>query len=168
MNRQLSSASARHPRGAFVALLLLGALVSLSMVLAGCGGETGGGTGTGTAAGAQPVTVTLMYRGALNEITDSFKVGDQLRVKDTGTVVGTIADVRVEPSKTAAPTSEGDLKEARSPIFSDVWLTVDGQAVLSEKGAQFAGQFLYVNDEIVYLTPYVSFKGFITSIEPAK
>ena len=25
--------------------------------------------------------------------------------------------------------------------------------------------YLYINDEIVYLTPFVSFKGFITSIE---
>lgn len=149
------------------ALVTVLVAVSLSLVACGGGGSSSDGGG-GTAPETKQVTVTLMYRGALNEITESFKVGDELKVKDTGTLVGTITDVRVEPSKTAAPTSEGDLKEARSPIFSDVWLTVEGEAVISDAGAQFSGRYLYVNDEIVYLTPYVTFKGFITSIEPAE
>jgi|GEM_PF-1486694 len=146
-------------------VLVVATAALLAAGLTACGGSDA--TGGGQAGSAEPVEVQLFVRGALNQITDSFQPGQEVRVKDSGTLVGTITDVQVTASRTAAPTSEGELKPAESPVFSDITLTIEGEAVVSDKGYQFAGRYLYINDEIQYLTPFVTFPGSILSMERA-
>jgi len=145
---------------------ILTVVVSVAALgLVGCGDDPA--AGPVRAGSAEPVVVRLFVRGALNQVTDSFETGQEVRVKDSGTLVGTITDVEVTASRTAAPTAEGELRPADSPVFSDITLTIEGEAVVSEKGYEFAGRYLYINDEIQYLTPYVSFPGSIISMERA-
>ena len=138
------------------------ALVAISLLAAGCDGDT---PVVGDAPDTEEVVVEMFLRGALNQVVDSFEVGQEVRVKDSGTLVGTITAVDVVASRTSAPTSEGELLAAESPVFSDVTLTVEGEAVVSDNGYQFAGRYLYINEEIQYLTPMITFKGIIASME---
>lgn len=147
--------------------VLVAFAIAVLLMVVGVTGCADSDAGSGEGASTEPVVVRMFIRGALNQVVESFEAGQEVRVKDTGVLVGTITDVEVVPSKTSVPTSEGELREADSPVFSDVTLTLDAEAVVSEKGYQFNGQYLYVNDEISYLTPTVHFKGMIISMEPA-
>ena len=106
----------------FVLAALLVAVMLSGLGLAGCNDSGQGGT---QSASTQPVEIKMFVRGALNQVVSGFEAGQEVRVKDTGTVVGTITDVLVEPSATAAPTAEGELNAVESPVFSDVTLTLD-------------------------------------------
>ncbi len=138
-------------------------LITTAALAAGCSGtaSTGGG-GDGS---AEAVEVCIFVRGALPEVADSFVLGQEVRVKDTATVVGEITGVEITPSLMPVPTAEGELRAAESPVFMDVELTIRGEAVVSDSGYSFGGTNLYINNDIKYLTPYTLFGGVITSIE---
>ena len=90
-------------RSVIAALLSVVLLSGLGVV--GCGDSSQSG---GQNASTEPVVVTMFVRGALNQVVDAFEEGQEVRVKDSGTVVGTITAVEIVPSATAAPTSEGE------------------------------------------------------------
>lgn len=142
-------------RGVIVmAVLLLAALV------AGCGGEMPDGSGKAT-----PVRVTMLMNRVQPEVAQSFAAGQQVRSKTTGTVIGEIVSVDATLAVLPLGDSEGNLHAARSPILRDVVLTLEGEAVVSDAGYEFDGTFQYINEELVFLTPYTQFLGFITSME---
>lgn len=137
------------------ALLILAALAAV-----GCSGPE-----AVTSAETRDVELVIFIRAAQPEIADSFELGQQVRAKDTGTVLGEITDVTVEGSLAATPDSEGELHASRSPVLSDIRITVRGQAVVDESGYRFGSQYMYVNNDIRYLTPFVQFAGIITRMQ---
>lgn len=143
-------------------ILLATALLLTAPMLAGCND-----TPAAEQPGGRKVYVTMVAEKVLPGIGDGVKVGDQLRVKNTGTVVGEIVAVDVSPHMQAVPTAEGTLKADAAPTLVDVWLTIEGTAVVSESGYSFSGEYLYINSMQRYLTPTVSLEGIITSLEVA-
>jgi hypothetical protein len=132
--------------------------LSLAVATAGCTGGT-------AVTQQQPVRVTLLIRQVRPPVEESFIVGQTVRIKDSGAVLGEITDVLVEPNLMAVPDSSGTLKEARSPVFKDVTITIEGSAEVSDAGFRFGGTNAYVNNDIEYLTPLIMFKGVITSMK---
>jgi hypothetical protein len=138
-------------------------VVALALVLA----VTVTGCSNGTVAEpVEPVVVELLVRGALPPVDEAFVVGQAVRVKDSGAVIGTITDVAVEPALMAVPDATGSLQAARSPVFLDIWLTIEGEASVSDAGYRFDGTNVYVNSDIEYLTPVTFFSGTIMSMKP--
>lgn len=144
-------------RSLFIAVLALAVLT-----LSACSGDAGP---VGGATGTRAVTVEMLIQDVLPEVGASFAEGQTVRAKDTGTVVGTITAIERVPAASSVPTAEGELKAADSPLTEDVRLTIEGECVVSDAGYSFGGTYLYVNNEIKYLTPYTLFSGIITSIE---
>ncbi len=140
---------------------VLAALLTLvALTVTGCSGPE-----AATSVTTQDVELVIFIRAAQPEIADSFEVGQQVRAKDTGVVLGEITDVIAEGSLAATPDSEGELHASRSPVLSDIRITVRGQAVVDESGYRFGGQYIYVNNDIKYLTPFVQFSGIITRMQ---
>ncbi|MBN2848987.1 MAG: DUF4330 domain-containing protein [Coriobacteriia bacterium] len=135
-------------------------LVLVALTAAGCSRQE-----AVTSEETQDVELVILIRAAQPEIADSFEVGQQVRVKDTGTVLGEITEVTVEGSLAATPDAEGELHASRSPVLSDIRLTVRGEAVVSESGYRFGSQYVYVNNDIKYLTPFVQFSGILTRMQ---
>ncbi len=150
----------------FLIAVTFAAAVFALVSLAGCssGESTGGGTDT---AATEKVELVLFVREAQPEVADSFEVGQPLRVKDTGTLLGEITDVRSEGSRTAVPDAQGELHEQPSPVEVDIWLTVEGEAVVSDAGFKFGNEFVYVNNDVKYLTPFTQFGGIILEMNVA-
>jgi len=143
--------------------ILVAALLLLSVALTGCGGPA---TTPGTAPGeVQDVELVMLIRAAQPEIGSSFEAGQPVRVKDTGTLLGEITDVRIEQSVSAIPDAQGELHAAESPVLVDIWLTVRGQATVSDAGYRFGSEYVYVNNDIRYLTPLAQFAGIITEMQ---
>lgn len=138
------------------------ALVCLlsALLLVGCGGEL-----PTTSKQATPVKVTMLVMRVQPEVADSFKVGQEVRSKTTGALIGTITSVDATLAVLPLGDSEGNLHAARSPIQRDVVLTLEGEAVVSDTGFVFDGSTQYINEELVFLTPYTQFLGFITGME---
>jgi len=82
-------------------------------------------------------------------------------------VIRNVTPGRGESTRNKRPTIRFEMFDILSGIGSDadVTLTIEGEAVVSDKGFQFAGRYLYINDEIQYLTPYVTFPGSLISME---
>ncbi len=146
--------------------ILIATLIVLAFALSGCGGSTSGTGGTAEPQ-LQNVELVMLIRAAQPEIGDSFKQGQPVRVKDTGTLLGEITDVRVEESLAAIPDAQGELHAARSPVLVDIWITIEGQANVSDSGFQFGSEYVYVNNDIRYLTPLAQFAGIITRMKVA-
>ena len=51
-------------------------------------------------------------------------------------------------------------------VFLDIWLTIEGEASVSDAGYRFDGTNVYVNSDIEYLTPVTFFSGTIMSMKP--
>jgi len=132
-------------------------VVCAVLVVAGCGPRASTGT-------PEPMELQLLVRGATPPTEQSFRVGDTVRIRESGTVLGTITGVDVEQSRIAVPDSAGVLRETRSPITVDINVTIKGQAVATEQGYLFEDEIVYVNNDTRYLTPLVQFSGIITEM----
>ncbi len=139
-------------------------LMAVLMVVPGCSSN---GSAANTSSSTQ-VSVKMLMSRVQPEVAGSFKVGQQVRAKDTGALVGSIVSVEPTLAVVSLGDSEGQLHDARSPILRDVVLTVEGEAVESESGYEFDGAYRYINQEMVFLTPYTQFLGIIISMERAK
>lgn len=134
-------------------------LAAAAILATGCSG--------GAVAGpVEPVRMELLVRNARPPLEEAFIVGHEVRIKDTGTMLGAITEVKVEQALMAVPDSTGALQEARSPVFVDVILTIEGEAAVSDAGYSFGGTNVYMNNDIEYLTPVVKFSGIIQSMKP--
>lgn len=132
-------------------------VVCAVLVVAGCGPQASTGA-------AEPIELQLLVRGATPPTEQAFRVGDTVRIRESGTVLGTITGVDVEQSRIAVPDSDGVLRETRSPITVDINVTITGQAVATEQGYLFEDEIVYVNNDTRYLTPLVQFSGIITEM----
>jgi len=148
-------------RSTLVATFLLMVVLLMS---GGCA-SNGPMSGSGSAESAQ-VTVKILSTGVRPEVVDSFEIGQPVRVKETGSLVGTITSIESTLGAVSLGDSEGDLHVAQSPITRDIVLTVEGEATVSEEGYEFEDTFLHVNDNIVFLTPYTLFTAKPIRMEP--
>ncbi len=133
------------------------------VVLAGCSKGT---KSSGLAGGSQHVTTIMVAQQVNPDVVGSFKVGDQLRHKDSGAVIGTIESVTTSPTVQAVPTAGGDLKASASPVIVDVRMKIAGDANVTDKGVSFSGTYLYANEIDRFLTKNVQFDGLVVSITP--
>jgi len=141
--------------------IVLGMVMTLAMLLTiGCAPST-------PTVSPEPVEVQILVRGLMPPTEQSLVVGDEVRISDTGTVLGTISEVNVEPALLAVPDNKGVLREARSPILVDVQVTIEGEAALTDQGFKFGEQLVYVNNDLRYGTTAVQFAGLITGIRAA-
>ncbi len=131
-----------------------------ALFMTGCKGEL-----PTTSKQTTPVRVTMLMMRVQPEVAESFEPGQEVRSKTTGAVIGKIVSVEATLAVLPLGDAAGNLHAARSPIQRDVVLTLDGEAVVSDAGFVFDGSTQYINEELVFLTPYTQFLGFITSME---
>ncbi len=143
---------------------IIGAAILIALTLAACGQDSETSEGT---SGAQTVEVRMIVREVWPDVAASFEAGDEVRVKNTGAFVGEITSVETTQSLFAVETAQGELNATENPVMQDVFLVIEGEADVSENGYAFDGTYVYINDQIVYLTPTVSFFGIVTSMEAA-
>lgn len=143
---------------------IIGAAILIALTLAACGQDSETSEGT---SGAQTVEVRMIVREVWPDVAASFEAGDEVRVKNTGAFVGEITSVETTQSLFAVETAQGELNATENPVMQDVFLVIEGEADVSESGYAFDGTYVYINDQIVYLTPTVSFFGIVTSMEAA-
>ncbi len=155
---------ARHTR---ILASLLGVVLLLgSMGVTGCAEEP---PSDGAAvSGETAVRVRMLVKEVRPEVAESFSEGETVRVKTSGATLGEIVGVEVEPAREAVPTAEGELAVADNPVLENVYLDIEGEADVGEKGFSFDGTYVYINEDVVFLTPTVSFFGLVTSMEPVE
>lgn len=139
-------------------------LIALALGLSACGQASDTTEGS---SGARTVEVRMIVREVWPDVAQSFEVGDEVRVKNTGALVGEVTSVETTQSLFAVETAEGELNATENPVMQDVFLVIEGEAEVSESGYAFNGTNVYINDQIVYLTPTISFFGIVTSMEAA-
>lgn len=126
-----------------------------------------GGTVAPGGASAEPVRVVLLARNILPAVAGSFEAGQEVRVKETGALVGTVASVESTGALTAVGDAEGRLVRAQSPVNVDLYITVEGSAVVDESGFRFGGRNLYVNQETVFITSVAQVNALPIEMESA-
>ncbi len=146
------------------AYILLAAVALLAALpLAGCSRASKGSAGGGA---AQPATTIMVAQQINPAVVPQFKVGEEVRNKDSGVVIGTIESVTASPTVQAVPTAAGNLKSAASPIYVDVRLKIAGDAAFTDKGILFGGTYVYANEIDRFLTRSVQFDGLVVIVQP--
>jgi hypothetical protein len=115
----------------------------------------------------QPVTVTFVAHNVDPEVSANLKVGDALRLKDTGGAIGKIASLETSKSIQAVPTSQGSLVATASPLTDDVTITVETNGVVDDSGIRVAGVPFFINDSQKLATSVVQFTGEIVGLKTA-
>lgn len=139
------------------------ALVFALTFLTACGG----GTVTPGGSSAEPVRVVLLVRNILPTVAGSFEPGQEIRVKETGALVGTVSSVESTGALAAVGDAEGRLIRAQSPVYVDLFITIEGSAVVDESGFRFGGRNLYVNQEQVFVTSVTQVNALPIELESA-
>jgi hypothetical protein len=136
------------------------ALLLCAVPVAGCH-SVGVGAGSGE---RRAVEVVVVFHGAPLEVVKQFRVGDTLKVKDTGSVIGQISAVTTTDTIQPTPDASGLLVAAVVPGQIDVLLTVKATPTVTPDSYRFSGERVYVNQDIKFVTPLVSFTGTVLSI----
>lgn len=90
--------------------------------------------------------------------------GDQIHDR-TGTLLGTVVEVRSEPNLVEVPTAEGSLEVEESPLYKDVWLVVRGTGEASSSRVAVGSVPLKVGDYLELSGPTYNVRAQIRRVE---
>ena len=149
-----------------IALVIVTLLAASTVML----GATGCSrvSGVVSAQPTQPITVTIVAQRVNDPVPSQFHVGDPVKLKDSGALVGKIVSVSTSRTVEEVPTAIGTLRAANSPVTYDVTVQVAGNGVVDDNGTRVNGAGLWANDVPKFVTPYVMFSGLIAKVESDK
>ena len=114
---------------------------------------------------SKTITYTVKIRGIREGTVNAMKKGDELYESLDENVMGTIADIKVEPAVLKMNMNNGTWVDAPLENRYDVELTMETEAELND-GHVYVNRVneLNVNASITLLSRYVQFTGLITGI----
>jgi hypothetical protein len=113
------------------------------------------------------VVVTVVVKAATPGLETEFKSGDLVRIKASGSTIGSITSITTTPTLDTVGTSDGRLVAAEVPNQEDILLKIAGTAVQGDDAFRFSGERVWVNQDINFISPFVSFTGTVLEIKPA-
>ncbi|MCX8033353.1 MAG: DUF4330 domain-containing protein [Thermoleophilia bacterium] len=102
---------------------------------------------TGGASSAVPVRITFGVEQVRQPTVDAIKTGQAVR-NDAGTLLGTVKDLTVTPTREEFMTPDGQLRAFDSPVFKDIRIVVVGKAQISDSTLRIGSQPLRVGKKV--------------------
>jgi len=148
-----------------VDLLILAVVVVLALVVA----DVVFGVDGYNASTTETMEMVIVMEGVRDFDDTSLKVGDEISRKLGGDIIGTLVDIRTEPSKFEGMDDFGTVLVGESTIREDVYLTIIGEAEATDEGVMFGSALARVNRGIDVATSIFEFRGSgrVVSIQPA-
>jgi hypothetical protein len=113
------------------------------------------------------VQLTFLVPAADPGLVNGFRVGDQVRIKDTGSVLGKITAVDASPTLIPTPTSDGRVVASAVPDQVDIRVTVAGSPTLAQDGYRFDGDPVWVNSDLKLVSTLTYCEAKVLSITEA-
>ena len=114
------------------------------------------------------VRATVFSGSIRNFVPGSIKIGDSVNRK-SGSAMGKVIAVKSAPSVNEEVTALGKLKEARSQLLTDVYITIEGKGDITAVSANIEDEQLRSNQEIDIQTPmFEAIRARVTTIEKVR
>ncbi len=95
-----------------------------------------------------PVEVTYRVQGVLIETANGIKVGDVFKDKDTNQIIGEVIDKKITESYDFVNTGDGRIVKSKKPNKYDVYLTIKGDAIVTEDYIRMGGRDMRIEDTV--------------------
>ena len=138
-----------------VDLLVLVIVVVLAFVVA----DVMFGAGDYGGVAAETMEIVVVAENVKHFEADSLMIGDVISDKRGGDVIGTLVGIRIEPSKLEGMDASGAVVVGDSTMLEDVYLTIRGEARITDEGVMFGSVIVRVNRSIDVATSLFEFKG---------
>jgi len=113
------------------------------------------------------ITYVVKVKAVRDVASDALKVGDALYEKTTKKPIGKITDKKVDVAKESVNMSNGTLsKEVEIPDKYDVYLTIEGEGLVSDEGYFLDGSYqIGVFSSVEFFSKFVDTTGTVTEIK---
>lgn len=149
-----------------IALTLAAVLIVAGVQLAGCT-RLGLRRGAGNSGAKTNVELTFLVAAADPGLVKAFRIGDPVRIKDTGSLLGKITAVESTPTRMPTPTADGKLVAADVPNQVDIRVTVAGSPTIALDGYRFDGEPVWVNSDMKLVSTLAYCEAKVASITEA-
>jgi hypothetical protein len=143
-------------------LVLVAAVLVAGSQIVGCRRLRGAGAPSGQPA---KVELTFIVTEADPALVKAFRIGDPVRIKDTGSLLGKITAVEATPMLQPTPTAAGQLVAAEVPDQVDIRVTVAGSPVMTQDGYRFDGEPVWVNSDFKLVSTLAYCEAKVLSIK---
>jgi hypothetical protein len=93
----------------------------------------------------EKIQMTFYMEDTSDFVAKSVNVGDIVKDRVQGTVLGKVTDVKIGPDIVFYPDADGKAVKSSKPGYASITITVEGQGVYSNTEATFGGSDYYVN-----------------------
>lgn len=97
---------------------------------------------------------------------DMMEEGDILKEYDTGTVLGEIKKIEVNPATAEVTNADGEIKIAEIPDRYDLLITIDGKAIITENSIISGKSELRIGSKLVLRTKTYALDSIILEVNP--
>lgn len=96
------------------------------------------------------VEAEVIYRveSVLIETANGIKVGDVFKDKDTNQIIGGVIDKKITESYDFVNTGDGRIVKSKKPNKYDVYLTIKGDAIVTEDYIRMGGRDMRIEDTV--------------------
>jgi len=96
------------------------------------------------------VEAEVIYRveSVLIETANGIKVGDVFKDKDTNQIIGEVIDKKITESYDFVNTGDGRIVKSKKPNKYDVYLTIKGDAIVTEDYIRMGGRDMRIEDTV--------------------
>ncbi|MFS8540681.1 MAG: DUF4330 domain-containing protein [Tissierellales bacterium] len=96
------------------------------------------------------VEAEVIYRveSVLIETANGIKVGDVFKDKDTNQIIGEVIDKKITESYDFVNTGDGRRVKSKKPNKYDVYLTIKGDAIVTEDYIRMGGRDMRIEDTV--------------------
>lgn len=149
-----------------LALALVAIVLVAGLQLTGCT-RLGLRGAKGASGPKTDVQLTFLVPASDPGLVKSFRIGDPVRMKDTGNLLGKITAVEASPTLLPTPTSDGRVVASAVPDQVDIRVTVAGSPTLAQDGYRFDGEPVWVNSDLKLVSTLTYCEAKVLSITEA-
>lgn len=119
-------------------------------------------------ASPKPIELKIRVKGREQIGIDFIKKGDILREYDTGIVLGKIKEIEVKPAVDEVVTIEGEVKLAEIPERFDLYIDIDGEALITDNSIISGKSELRIGNKLVLKEKWYALDSIILEIDMKK
>lgn len=116
----------------------------------------------------KPIELKIMVKEREQFGIDLINRGDILKEYDTGIILGEIKEIEIKPAVYEVVTSDGEVKLAEVPDRYDLFISIDGEALITNNSIISGKSELRIGNKLVLKSKWYALDSIILEIDTKK
>jgi len=112
------------------------------------------------------IKATFLVPAARPEVPDYLRNGDRVKNDTSKADLGEIVEMRFEKAQVEVPTDSGELSLGESPLFKDIYITVEAEGRSTDSMLMINGDILSVGKNYVLNTKWFRMNSVLVGVTP--